>query len=603
MINTSKIFNGMEYLFNEYDHKYTNHGIQAVLNGWESPNAKLPLINLLRKHPNWDEENLAIIFSNTYQRTIDYNQIVEFRKWCDRTYRQKIGEEDPSFEEQVEANEVRYMGHTYDYWIHKANISPWHSQAALEARKACWVLDSFPFIAGYYVNYTFAAKFSKVNDFLSAICNYYNPYDEEGEIKEVFNTDPLASADLAKELNRIIPEVKAKQGQKVSRIIRKMGEVTKLNQVKEMGRNGRDYGWNRRFAMVADAINPLTITRHTIISVNPLDYLTSSFGHKWASCHTIDHHNYRNVEDTYHGMYMSGTISYMLDPSTIVFYTVDASYKGRDFWKEDKMKRCLFHFEADKNTLVQGRVYPDGRDSGEIGLSAQFRTVMQQVLSTCLDVPNLWKKGKHSEICRHTIARGTNYQDFYHYDDCTISYLQNGNDPDTIHIGHRPISIYSGKEHDAEDSLSGTCYVCDECGSDIDDINDAITIDDRVFCCEECADEAGYVFATDREVWVNRDVCTYNDFTEEWIYNDYDMVTSDDGMTGFSYDLIGNGYRETDHGWTRHWRYCEVCDRYVHKSDWDEDHEMCNDCVEDVIEEVEEAIETAIEINEEEVVA
>ena len=157
---------------------------------------------------------------------------------------------------------------------------------------------------------------------------------------EIFNflikipvyTSQYIDSELADELNKICPEVHAHDGQKTSRVINKLLAYIGV---------GKHPEYNREFAKYADALNPLKITRHTILSVNPLDYLTMSFGNSWASCHTIDKQNKRNMPNSYQGMYSSGTISYMLDSPSMVFYTVDASYDGNDFWHEPKINRQM----------------------------------------------------------------------------------------------------------------------------------------------------------------------------------------------------------------------------------------------------------------------
>jgi hypothetical protein len=123
-------------------------------------------------------------------------------------------------------------------------------------------------------------------------------------------------------LAKAIPEVRVHVGEKTSRVVNKI--------CKYLGYD-KHTDYNREFAKYADALSPMIIKRHTILSLNPLDYLTMSFGNSWASCHTIDKANKRRMPNSYEGQYSSGTMSYMLDPSSMVLYTVDAAYNGKEY--------------------------------------------------------------------------------------------------------------------------------------------------------------------------------------------------------------------------------------------------------------------------------
>ena len=152
-------------------------------------------------------------------------------------------------------------------------------------------------------------------------------------------TDRTISKELTMELEDIIPEIRPHAGEKTSRVINKICTYLGLNKHPD---------YNREYAKFADALNPLVIKCHTVLSLNPLDYLTMSFGNSWASCHTIDKNNKRGMPDNYSGCYSSGTISYMLDGSSMVLYTVDSKYDGDDYWTQSKINRQMFHWGEEK---------------------------------------------------------------------------------------------------------------------------------------------------------------------------------------------------------------------------------------------------------------
>ena len=153
--------------------------------------------------------------------------------------------------------------------------------------------------------------------------------------------------------------------------------------------------------------------------MNPLDYLTMSFGNSWASCHTIDKTNKRRMPNSYEGMYSSGTVSYMLDKPSMVFYTVDAAYEGKDFWHEPKINRQMFHWAEDK--LVQGRLYPQDND-GNGGAYTPYREIVQKIMSEIFEFPNLWTVSKGTDAAsKYVVSEGTHYRDYESYSNCTLS--------------------------------------------------------------------------------------------------------------------------------------------------------------------------------------
>lgn len=297
-------------------------------------------------------------------------------------------------------------------------------------------------------------------------------------------TNQYIDDNIVEKLNEINPNLHAHNGQKMSRVINKFCSWIGFDKLPD---------YNREFAKYADALNPLTITSHTVLSVNPLDYLTMSFGNSWASCHTIDKRNKRGMPNSYEGMYSSGTISYMLDSPSMVFYTVDASYNGNDFWNEPKINRQMFHWGEEK--LVQGRLYPQD-NNGDNSVYTPYREIVQKVMSELFSLPNYWTVSKGTDAAGKFInSDGTHYRDYDNYSNCTLSRPKGSENDRYITVGHDPICIECGSEHDTEDCISCCSrpseYYCSECGEPIDD-DDVIWINDEPYCrdcvtwCEEC---------------------------------------------------------------------------------------------------------------------
>ena len=327
---------------------------------------------------------------------------------------------------------------------------------------------------------------------------------------------------IVERLDNISPDLHAHKGQKMSRVINKLLTYVGFNKLPD---------YNREFAKYADALNPLQITRHTVLSVNPLDYLTMSFGNSWASCHTIDKENKRNMPNSYEGMYSSGTVSYMLDKPSMVFYTVDASYNGNDFWNEPKINRQMFHWGEEK--LVQGRLYPQDND-GDNSVYTPYREIVQNIMSELFEFPNLWTVAKGTSAAgRYVCSYGTHYRDYDSYENCTLSRIKGSENEKYISVGHDPICIKCGNEHDIQENISCCArkVTCAECGCEIDEdearyIDGEYYCDDCSFWCDCCGE---YRVGEATEVRGGRTVCsscledhyTFCDDCEEYVRNRY----------------------------------------------------------------------------------
>ena len=355
-------------------------------------------------------------------------------------------------------------------------------------------------------------------------------------------TSQYINNDIANKINKICPAVHAHNGQKTSRVINKMLTYIGYNKVED---------YNREFAKYADALNPLQITRHTILSINPLDYLTMSFGNSWASCHTIDKGNRRNMPNSYSGQYSSGTISYMLDGTSMVFYTVDASYNGNDFWNEPKINRQMFHWGEDK--LIQGRLYPQDND-GNGEAYTPYREIVQKIMSELFDFPNYWTISKGIEnASKYVESEGTHYRDYEYYNNVTLSRPKGSENDEYITVGHTPICIYCGDEHGKEDNISCCATAtCTECGCYIDDDEDEIIwIDGDPYC---------------------RDCVTYCECCDEWFVGEGTYIEEEERYV-------------CDSCLSEYYRYCDECGEYHYYENGtyveSENEWVCDSCLED----------------------
>ena len=481
-----KIRENLENLLDEYDYDYSNHALNKIVNEWNKQ--KEPLRNVLRNHPNWNEEEDMIIFDMDINRKLDKDAVECFRQW---------------------------MVGRFDFHEHEA------------FKQSIWDCKHFP-------------------------------------------CEQFVSQDTIDWIHKKYPDFKIVAGQKTSRAMNKLFNTLGLDKHPD---------YNRKFAKYTDALNPLKVTRHTVISINLIDYLTMSFGNSWASCHTIDKHNKRRMPNDYSGCYSSGTLSYALDSTSIVFYTVDSSYNGNEFYFEPKMNRQMFHFGEDK--LVQGRLYPQDCDHGANDTYAQFRNLMQEVVALSLGVPNLWMLRRGTEICKnYIIGRGTHYRDYFHFENCSISFLKNSENENRLHVGAEPICIECGYTHDNEENIN-CCragYECDCCGCIIDG-DEFYEVDGNRYCydcatyCEDCdcvylKDDMTYIDSVDR--WVCDDCRSeyyrYCDHCEKY-YPEYDIRY----VESSGYDVCDNCLSEL-------YYQCEKCEEYFLYEDIVEDDNYCYYC-------------------------
>lgn len=216
--------------------------------------------------------------------------------------------------------------------------------------------------------------------------------------------------------------------------------------------------YNRMFAEYADMVSGLKRKMKFYISLNPLDYLTMSFGNSWSSCHTIDKTNKRGMPNSYQGMHCGGTLSYMLDESSIITYVHD---HATDDYEEGKFYRNMFHFN--NGTLVQGRIYPQGND-GATDLYRTFRRFMQIELTKLLDLKEDDWLRRTSSCSNNVASYGVHYRDYEHFSGCNVSYPREmpSAASNVVTVGHPRICPYCGYEvSDCDDSGYLTHEDCD----------------------------------------------------------------------------------------------------------------------------------------------
>lgn len=518
------------------NYRYSDSAIDDILDEWY--HQKQMLLSLLSKHPNWEPERLMVHFDADYSRRLD----------TDATF-------------------------SFFYWLRDNTMS---------------IMDIGEKECKWNQCYEFMWNYCKGETYLPEICD---------RIKQVFNSDTLCyenrSINPLTEINKLIPELHARVGQKNTKIVGKICTHFGFDKIKKYGtkinpatgeveENALLDSYDKQFAKYCDALSPIKVTRHTCISLNPIDYLLMSNGNSWQSCHYIGDY----ASDA--GCYSSGTISYMLDKHSIIFYTVDAGFNGVCIEREPKITRQVFGYNDFQ--LLQSRLYPQNNDTGAIDTYTDIRNIMQKVVADCLAAPNRWiKKSVHNVI--HGYG-ATCYADWDCQSSlCSTSVLR-GKENDNLEpitLGAQPICIDCGEVHSYEDSINhcGNGYACTCCGDRVSE-DYVCWVDDDPYCsdCVTYCEVCGEYEVNDEATWIdseNHYVCqdclenyyTYCDECGEYERNE-DITYIEEYDRNVCDNCLEENYSR-----------CDKCGAWIYYPD-ERDDGLCEECAAEMEEEEEE---------------
>ena len=591
----SKLTNVASSLLLDYGYRYTEGGLNVIFNEWASK--KGWLIDLFSKHPNYNG-NFQIVLPSTLRRPVDMEGVRNFIVWAKTAVRKQIPELRIGMFTVVEylemRDEVAKIADSFNYFPGRGKYILYRGKTKQEWQREKDRMEEVIYnakhkVGGYWnsifvgdkemkisrEDYRRLQAFDEIIDQLLDRCyrkeepNIISQADKDylSSYAEILGIPMVAGNRVAKYVRKLLVKFGA---DKIVDLHERSWTTTDENGNTVQNTRMEDLGYNHYFALLGDSINPVDIPCELVISVNPIDFWTMSFGYKWGSCHTLDKENRRNCDNSYHGCYSSGTTSYMLDGATFIVYSRPSAKQlekigedGLPMELQSKMKRCVFYLGEDK--LVQSRLYPDGRDGGDAGLAAQFRNIVQDVIAKLYDTANLWVLKKGTCECSSVVDAGrgaTNYPDYENYDDCNVSYLRRVDgllNARVITVGTAPICPVCGKEHSSQewiicDNCRDTVY-CENCG-ELVSRRDAIYVDGEWYCDADCANSAGYV-ETEDDGWHHRRDCGYESYTDTWYYyTDEAIVTTDD-------EWFHNGEAAEDCGYV----YCEYDDEWSPEDD------------------------------------
>lgn len=287
------------------------------------------------------------------------------------------------------------------------------------------------------------SKLKKITDVQSKFADDWATIASHANEDECYNVvrkfRGVSLSTISKEFSDSMDEkYKVREGMKTSRAFNRVCGFYGVDKLPE---------YNKLFAQYADMVSSLKRKLKFFISVNPIDYLTMSFGVNWASCHTIDKENRRHMESSYRGMYCAGTVSYMLDATSIITFVHD--HVPTD-WEDGKIYRCMFHYG--KDILVQGRVYPQGND-GNTDLYKVFRNYVQNEITPLIGITDTtWMKKTSGDVAGNVSSCGLHYKDYVQFSYCNVSYPRERSlaKDNVIMIGHTGICPYCGREFSAD---------------------------------------------------------------------------------------------------------------------------------------------------------
>ena len=466
---------------------------------------KAPLIELLSKHPNWDDKEKRIHLTTTESRAADPGLA--------HTMLRKLGD--------VLMRNTAFVAETI----------------GIENAQALTKL-------GEVLYYTPSVR----NDLIN---NFGVPKELEAVIKNLLpDAHITAGTKCTKAVIRLLRQYGVPEKKYPVEYIPESIETDPETGEIINGIKTDQYLWHEEFwrakiasfyTQFADAVNPLEIKRQVLISVNPADFLLMSRGNSWQSCHDIRHS----------GGWQAGCSSYAFDSQTIIMYTTYGDTPYEDITMTPKLSRQLIFWNG--KILYPCRIYPQDTDGNSKAYSDN-RQIIEEVMATCLGVPNLWKKVGDC-ACNDFIFHngGRQYRD---YTSCTYSFKT-----------YSP-SEFEVTEADMEFSIGSDDAFCLACGNTLD-IEGAIICGD---CAEEnsrhcdcCGDRLG----EDEGTWIGDtlycDFCRDDRFTwcercEEW---------EEDGQYVWTFSRWRGEYEEwwCDNCVDDHAFYCEGSGRY-----YDNDH-------------------------------
>lgn len=390
--DTNNLVDTMMRLFTKCKIRNSEHGVCKMLDIYFTN--KQPLIDLFAKSPNY-KGDMRIVLDIEMEREVNGNEVEGFCK---------------SFMEKVKADSVILKmvdseGKTREDYL--ANLGCKLTPDEFSKKETKKLIESISSFApnGATKESVGASEQLQVL-FQRRFGNYHHTtIDRESALVR------CAKEDLS-------TPVTLPHGMKTSRAFNKVCNTYGIDLLPD---------YNKLFAKYADMVSDLKRKLKFFISVNPLDYLTMSFGVSWQSCH-----NLRN------GGWRGGTVSYMLDSASFITFVHNEIPTDCE---EGKIYREMFHYY--NGNLIQSRIYPSSND-GARNLYDFFGGIVCAELARLEDKENLWNR---RDTCSDDYIKGNQsaqYADYGHHT-TKAHYAFTDSTNVAIPIGAQRICAYCGK--------------------------------------------------------------------------------------------------------------------------------------------------------------
>lgn len=414
--DTDKLVDDIMNLLNVNKWRYTEHGVCTMLEEYFTN--KSGLIELLQKSDNYVGD-MRIVKVHAFERDRNRSNISRF---CS-DFADNVGASDVILTNKDDNGKT-----LVDYLV--TNVKRFNA-SELEDESFVKKLNSFSSAINNFDSDGYTKEsYNNYREFISAVSRFRDICSttlNESDANNIKNAAPYKKIRIA-------------AGMKTSRAFNHVCNFYNVDSAEK---------YNKLFAYYADMMSDLKRQLQYVISVNPYDYLAMSLGNSWSSCHSIKTH----------GGWCGGTLSYMLDSTSIITYCVG---KMDDVQTDPKIYRNMFHYG--ENMLMQARVYPQGND-GNTDLYKVFRDLMQEEMATMLDIrENKWDVYTGSKTCQNaTTSIGFHYKDYNSNSSCNISVPVERRDTTRIDtgslvVGHAGICVSCGMANETNNAL--THYNC-----------------------------------------------------------------------------------------------------------------------------------------------
>lgn len=389
----------------EIDGSFTFDGVRKNVAVWYKN--KSAQMQLLRKHPYWDEEAKAIVFLQTEVRGVNYSVAVN-----------RLEELENYVWARCEPNGSHFWPSFIRYALH--DFEDDEEQTGLLTK-----------------------------EFVDRVL-----YDtRNSSLPKGISRMLRVGTKITRLVHKCFEEVE----------LYRTGEIIDATKLKDDGDPRTRQSFDKYYAKFADALSELEIERITLVSLNFLDFMTMSNGNSWSSCHFINSYGifHEGTESSYSGMYKQGCLSYALDAPSMILYTLPTTFNGTDYYRCQKLSRMCCQYE--NGILVTGKCYPNNENS----LITRYRQIMQSVMSQVTETPNLWvfsRKLKKVNGFVETVDGAAHYPDYtYEKQKPTISFCKGVSiEMDTtVEVGHEAYCLDCGT---SLNSNNNSCLQCSDHG-------------------------------------------------------------------------------------------------------------------------------------------